>query len=423
MKNGLLWGLVWMVTIGAAFFLGQSMTDEGAQGDEATSDDLALLRQENERLRDELAASGVNAPLLGGRTGAPAGGGPSSSATHAGAGTGTSSAGAPNAFTTFDLVRQSDPDIAIAEFLDYARTMLARGEEGHLALLRTFDAIQRGSKGQAFRRLFGDDFQSSRFLYEVMRFGVRHERQVAALTETVFRTLAEDPDALREFDDDSFEVLTEGIALPMPAIVDRDTMERLRGYARKIVERDKSQLPRSLRDLPRQVKYVLRAWAPMTSLDGAAERISAGDLPLDEATALLRRMSKAQRAGVNIATAAAASLARGDADLLNFFDIGLIVKARDALDPHMLRGVASGQFADHQIRAYLVRTGRGSWDKARPLVERALKLGGTSVGRVLSAAVRLRPAPDSDWVRWALDHHDVSPAVERALRARYKFGD
>ncbi len=421
MNNGLLWSLLWIVTLGAAFFVGQSLAGDGGATDDLPSDELAVLRQENERLRGEL--SNRNAPLLGGRDdGERRNGGASTTTRDGGDSTNRSGSSGAGTLSSFRLAGHADPDIAVAEFLDYARTMLARGEEGHLQLLRTFDAIQRGSKGQAFRRLFGDDFQSSRFLYEVMRFGVEHERQVAAMTETIFRAMANDPDSLSEFDDDSFEVFTEGIALPMPAIVDRATMDRLRGYARTVMEKDRSQLPKSLRNMHRHMRNVLRAWAPLTSLDDASTRLSAGNLPLDEATALLRRMSKEQLKSVDVVSTSAKLLESGDSDILNYFENDRIVKVREQLDPYVLKGMAQKKYADHQFRAYLVRTGRGSWDKARPLIDEALKLGGGAPNRVLAAAVRLRPPPDSDWIRWALDHYALTPAVEKSIRDRYKLG-
>ena len=100
-----------------------------------------------------------------------------------------------------------------------------------------------------------------------------------ALNETIWKTMAENPSFFADAAKDSLEVFTEGLGMVIPGVADEATMDRLRGYAHKILETPDDRLPPSIARSRRDIERLLPHWAPVVTSAQALEMLKKGVPP------------------------------------------------------------------------------------------------------------------------------------------------
>lgn len=416
-------GLVlWAVTLGAAYWLGAEGTTRtsGPAAGHAEAD-VTALKAENERLRRALEDRG---PVLESAASGP----PAESGDERGEdpARGPLEAAAPGEqpVARLDIQSAESADELLARFFDYVRAMLAKGEAGHLELLQTFDDMLFGSKEnqQRLQQLFGGDDEAARYIYPLVRFMVANEAGVVALTETTFKTMAENPSKFADFDNDTLEVFTEGIAFVLPGAISEERLDTFRGYAKKILETPEAQQPESVVKNRRRIERVMRIWAPRLTPEEAVARLRAGDITPQEAAALLGRLPPDMLGDIDIARWLGPLVQRGDYRSIAALGRLRLSPAQQAqFDRHVLVGAAEGTFSDWTVRHYLANTGRGEWAAARDLIEQGLNQGGRAMEVFAKSVLRLPKAqrPDADWVRWVIETYSLSTGTRNQLKSHF----
>ncbi len=110
------------------------------------------------------------------------------------------------------------------------------------------------------------------------------------VTETVYRTMAEDARALDDVGKEALGVFTEPFSLLLPAIADERRLARFRTLAQAVLAAPEEGQPESVRANRPKVERALAVWSPPLSVDEAASRLRAGTLTPAEAQRVLARL-------------------------------------------------------------------------------------------------------------------------------------
>jgi hypothetical protein len=320
-----------------------------------------------------------------------------------------------------DLAQAATAEELLERFFAYARAMLARGEAGHLELLRTMNDLLFGNKEsqQRLETLFGGDEQAARYVYSLLRFAVGNEAGVVGLAETTFKTMAQRPEAFKEFDDDTLEVVT-GISMVLPGIVDERRMDAFRAYAKQILDAPEGTQPEAVVRNRRRIERVLRAWAPQLAPQDALARLESGDLSPAEAAALIARLPPDVLAEVDVARWIGPLVEAGDYRVVSQLSrLRLSAGQREALDGHVLAGAEAGKVQEWLVAHYLRNTGRNAWTDARAFVESGLGRGGRAADVFAGSLGQLAERPDVAWVRWMLDRYPLADPVRQRVKGQF----
>ena len=405
-----------VVALGAGWLLG---TQTGGGGGDATDEKVVTLQEENARLRRLLGERGPTLDPGAGLKGmAPV------LEPEAGGSAGKPDGTTPEDVTAFDITSFDHPDKAFQALLAYAATMLNKGPDGHLALLETISKTFAEKPGErVVEELLGDERQGVRYLYPLIRFALNHDAQVVDMTETIFKTMAEDPQRLGEIDDDPLEMFTEGIAVMLPGMVDAKRLERFRGYALGILETPESSQPRTVQRQRRDVQRAIESWAPPLSTEEVLERLRRGPETPEETLSLLRRLKPQDVRGLDLDALLGPLLEKEGWTVMMLIsrlqpDAGTLAK----FDGRFQRAVLAGMMNPQMIRNWLSWTGRRTWDSARDFIESGLQ-GGTAKtnGGFLMAAMGLTPQPDAEWLDWAertYEYDDTTRLYLKRLREK-----
>lgn len=250
----------------------------------------------------------------------------------------------------------------------YAGRKLQEGPEGQLELLAAFDR-EIMKKQRELRRL-ADPSDVSRQLYPWLRFLTQHEREMVEMTETVFATMASDPQRFAELDADTLEVFTEGMALLLPGAVSESDLDRFRAYAQAILETPAEDVPEPVQRQMRRIERALEHWEPPIPYEEAIERLTAGPETSRELQRLLRRVDPDAMRALDPVALFRGQLERGDLgaiDQLIFFQLDPAAIAE--LDERLLSGTTPVQ--PYAILAYLRNTARPHFELQRAFFQRA----------------------------------------------------
>ena len=404
--------------LGVGWLLGAHLPDRPSPEYVAALDrDAEELRGEVRRLQRLLGERG---PLLEG--------GPRLTGTDTAAASPTlaSAAGPSSALPkteSFDITAFDDPDEAFQALLAYTATRLGKGPDGHLALLETLNATFAEKPGEeVLQNLVGTEEQAIRYLYPILRFAMNHDAQVADMTETIFKTMAENPQRLEKIDHDMLQLFTQGVSFMLPGMVGEERLGEFRAHARKILDAPRESQPRSVQRERRSIQKALESWAPTLSADEALKRLRAGGTSPEEALSLLRRVSAEQIASLDL-DALLGPMLQTD----GFRVISMIGRLKpDAatmgrLDQRVLRGASDGTTPQSLVQYYLRHTGRQAWREARPFLEAGLRQAPReTAGIFLMAALQMRDGPDEEWIAWAERTYEFSDRVRLALKQRKK---
>jgi hypothetical protein len=376
---------------------------------------------EAERLRAEVAslkasmASRPTALAAAGTTGAPtppvpaAGGAhPPSDARVAPAEAVPATAGTP----TLSLEDAAGVDDLARRLVAYLEAQLARGTQGHLDLLRSFD---EKTLEPALKRAVDSDADGARLVYPLLRFALQHEAQTADFVETTIRTMAEDPKALDGVDGEVLEAVVEGLA-PALSAISAERVARVTGWAKQVIAAPKGSLPDSVERNRSDLERLLAAWAPPLGSAEAVEKLrDAASLSSEELRSLLRRVAPEDVAHLDLVSIVGPMLDRGEMRAISLLQ--LVTVPRDALPA--LDARARNALAKHPwiVRQYLHATGRTSWDDARPFVDEWIATGpeGRAVTSVLSTF-----QPPASYLADLLGRHVFDDATKAHLEAMRK---
>ena len=391
-----------LAALGVGWLLG-SLTGGGAGGGDAM-DEVASLREENARLRLALGerssrSTGGAAPSMGGEVLPPP------PETYA-------------ATDRFDVTTFDHPDRAFQAFLAYAATMLDKGGDGHESLLKTISATFFDAPGkQHVAELVGGEVHEMRYHYPLLRFIMNREDQVADLTETVFRTMAEEPKRFDGVHEDMLALFTEDAAPLLPGVVGPARLERFREYARTILKTDRAKQPASVQRRRADVQAVLASWQPRMTPEEAFQRLQQAEVSPEEGSALLRQIAPADIARLDVDRVLGPLMEKDPWTVIRTLGRAkLEASAIDRLDGRVIAGVVEGRVQQAVVHYWLRYTARQGFPEAKGFLERGLQAAGKyTAGTFLLTALASRPPADAEWIAWAEERFEFSPEVRAAL--------
>jgi hypothetical protein len=303
---------------------------------------------------------------------------------------------------------------ASMELMALAEEKLNGGPEAQLELLFAFEDVMKMLRTHGVR-----DEELTRELYPWIKFLVAHEEQMISMTETVFKTMAEDPQALAGLDEGiALEIFTEGVAAILPGAIDEARLEEFRGYADLISERDDDVLPGVKHDVER---LRTRFWVQPISREEALEKLRAGAVEdAGDLSRVLNAVSEVDLAGFDVDQLIGPSLEKGQLDA--FFmpsRFRLNAEAIAALDRRVARGADAGQINGHLIFLYLESTGRSAWANARTFLDRGLAEGSAPFLEVLMHMDPNGGGPTREHVAALLARSSINEAIKQSIAARY----
>jgi len=414
MKNVAICAVLWILTVGAAYWVGSEFATKSADGDTvADTGDLAELRAENERLRGAL-----DRPALEGNT-------PSTPLTDNGGGGGRTIDLTGKTFEPtkdFSLEGVKTIEDASDRLMAYLAAMLQQGEKGHLAVLRTWHDLFEGDDLKGLVQ--GEDEMAlvANHMYDWIRFAVRNDGYIVDLEETYFKTMAKNPKWFEGMDDDPFEMLTEGIAVMLPSMTTKARMERFKGYATTILETPEETQPRAVQRARRDIQRLMRMWVGPISPDEALSRLQSGNYSPSEVGMLLGRIRPEDVGKLDMTKFIGPILENHDwRAMQSLRNMDLDARTLDDMDRQAIESAAAGKLREWTLRQYLEVTHRGAWADARVFVESGWEAGGKSADVFASLTMQIREKPKPDWVQYMLERYPVSDHVARGLKARFKL--
>ncbi|MHC5009513.1 MAG: hypothetical protein ACYTG6_01030 [Planctomycetota bacterium] len=400
--------LGWIATAGAAFYVGtQTGPLGGADGASAPPEER---REQTPEASEPLLQPGPDVAASE-ASASPA----QSVADEASPSAVDASVTEPEPFTLEGVTTAEEANRRLMAHVD---ALLAKGEKGHLDLLRFLDEFV--VENDDLERLFGSEEEAARLIYPWIKFLIAREDQVLDLTESIYSTLAEDPQALDGLDDDTLEIFTEGVSFILPGAVSEERMDRFRDYARTILDMPEDALPASLRSARRDIERVMAVWAPRLTPTEALTQLRQGQVSGMEALALLRRIPPELLHDVDLPLLLAPLVQAGEWRAIEALSV-LPLDGGDVarLDRALLQGAAEGRIHQWHFHQYLRATNRPGWPAAQDLVEAALQAGGNSAQAAASTFVSLDPRPDAAYVRWALDTYEVPERIRNEIESAF----
>jgi len=307
-------------------------------------------------------------------------------------------------------------------FMKFANAQVKKGPEGYKTLFREFDKI---TQDKELRRFFRDERRMVKAAYPWIKWMVNNEAHMVAMTETLYRTAANDPGWFEGLDDDSLEAITEGLAMMLPGVVDEPTLQRFRDYVTKVLEMDRASLPKALQKNLGEMTRNLKQWAPQLSSEAALARIRDPQVPLNERLALMRHLPREQLAQLDLVAILQPALAAGHGTAISVMT-GAPLSGGDiaALDGTFIEAIATGKFNTYSATSYLHATNRRTWSTARGIIEDGLRHGGKAT-EAFAMALNwgLSERPDSAYVKQVLESYreQLSKNTVRQLKQRYKI--
>jgi hypothetical protein len=418
MKVAALLALAWGGTVAGAWFLGGGGADK-VSGGETTSSEVERLRARVAELEEAAASKPALAAaphVDGARSGGAAETAPSSHPTGGGGSAGAEVVPADGS-AAFSLEGITTLDEASKKFMAFAAARLAEGEKGHLLLFKVIDSeLVKNKKLEALFRSGEQD--APRVVYPWMRFVVGHEAETVAMTETMFKTMAEDPSFFSEANGNSLEIFTEGLGMGLPGAADEPTMERFRGYARAILSTSADRQPEAVKKQRRRVERLLPAWAPPLTSAQALEAIRKGGVQPGEMLAFLRRLTPDDLRSVEVVPILGPLLDSGDRTVLRALPaLPLDDRTMSTLDQRVLDAAAPRE--PYWYVDYLRSTNRSEWARARPFFDAGFRRGGDVATALANSLTMLQDRPPPDYVRGVVDSYRLPEQLQALLKQRF----
>lgn len=347
------------------------------------------LEAEVARLRTLLSA---RAPSLEGRE-APA---PASVARAPGEASGTSPDRALAPLETLDLASVTDAQDALRRLMRFLQTQWARGEAGHLVILRALDRIW--DQEDLLRALAPNEEEALRNLYPLIRFLVRHDRQVAATAETLFRTLARRPEALQGIHRETLLLFTDGAGVFLPGILPPEKMDRLREHAGTILETPASEQSPALRSSRDELEQLVHQWTPPLSPEAAAQKLQSGTITPREAVALLHRLTPAEVASHDLHEAVQDALRLGIRYAVNLVSSDLDGRTLEAYDEAFFDAIREGELSPWVTGTWLQNSGRRTWAQQQAFFDVGIH-SDAGLRRRLIQSLGTVPLPPEAWLQ------------------------
>lgn len=312
-----------IVVVAAAAGIGGYLLGGPRTGARAGDPSLAA---ENDRLRERVAAlerdlAARPIPLAGSggarADGSTAGGAPGSGPAAGGPRVPGGSPPRPGDEVPFPTRTEGmTQDEFVKEAFRFLEAQLARGTEGHLAILKALD--EHLVKDRALQRWLGSEEDAARFVYPLVKFAVLHEGQVVDLMATTFRAMAETPQVLEGIDDDTFELFTEGLGFALPGAVAPEQLAKFSGWVEKVLAAPEKSLPKGIEGNRGELARLLRVWAPPMGVDDAVALLARPEAVAPaRLIAVVRRLPKEALAKVDLVPIVGAMLDHGAYEALD----------------------------------------------------------------------------------------------------------
>lgn len=407
--RGLLIALGWIATVAAAFVLGKTR----GEGTGDVAPDEALVRA-----ADEIGVVDPGPMLAPGATDAAARLLRDAPAAATSATSDPYALKAGETLEPFTLEGVTQPEEALSRILRHLSVLLAKGEDGHLDLLKFLD--EHIVRSEDLERVFeGSEEQMARHIVPMVEFLVHRKPQVVGVIESVFETMAERPELYADIDDDTLEIFTEGGAVVLPGAVGEARLAKARGWVNAILATPEGSLPKPVEKQRRRLGQALMLWAPRLSAEDALRKLRAGELVGPEALPVLQRLSPEQLGDLDLAGILAPALAGGDYRTIRALrNLPLQPRDVDVLDGVLLDAAAAGKVRDWTLANYLGHTGRQAWPAQQALLETGFRRGGRALEVCASALMRIGGPVPPEYLQWVLDTYELSAGTATRLRGR-----
>ncbi|MHC4547512.1 MAG: hypothetical protein ACYTEZ_01945 [Planctomycetota bacterium] len=303
---------------------------------------------------------------------------------------------------------------ASRRFMKYAARKLAAGPDDHLELLREMDRITQSPE---YEKLL-DETAAPRLIYPWIKFLMERDRQVVAMTETIYRTAAEDPGWFEGLDNNTLQLFTEGVAVLLPGIVGEEQLARFRGYVERILAMPRDSLPDGLRSNSGELRRNLEHFAAPVGAEEALRQLLDPNVSNATKVKLLKRTDPKELGAVDVVLILTRALEQGSYEAIQVvgrlpLSDGDIV----ALDRAVLQGAGNDKMSGWSLTTYLGATNRKEWEAARPFVEEGLRLGSTTARAFARALAWLRPP--KAFVQSAVETYPLEEDTKAALKEHF----
>ena len=319
----------------------------------------------------------------------------------------------------FTLEGLTTPADVSAGLMAYADRKLKQGPEGHKQLLKTMDALMRD---RALREMLRDESRLVPLAYPWVKFLVDRDRYVVAMTETIYKTAAEDPQWFAELDDDTLEPFTEGIAVILSGAADEKTMARFREYAEAILAHPPDTLPESLKKNLRDIQQALQFWAPPVAPEDMLRQLADPTVSQAIKLGLLGRVDPSTLRGVDVAGILAPAIQAGNHDamrLVRRFPLG--AGELVALDRAFIEGAAGGTLHPWTIHQYMRDTKRETWALEEPFLREGLRRGGKAVEVFAQGMLWLPEQAPKSFAREVLANYTLPDNLVKQIKERFQI--
>lgn len=397
-------GVVWLVTLGAAWFMGR----ETAPEPEPTT---TIIREAEDPGRDTGPALRGEAPDPEPVRVRPAQ--PVTRSTQLP----TIELDLASVPEDFQLDAEKSLEELSREFMAWVAVQLGRGKAGHLTILDKLDAL---AADEQFRGLVRNERDLQPLMYGWIRFLVDRDRQVVDLSETVFETMAEKPMRFEKYDDNTLEIFTEGFAYLLPSMVDQDRVAVFRKHAKRVLETPREEQSKAVSSNRGELERVLVWLQPPLTPEQALAKFQAKEYSSErEMQHLVAQMKPEQLKQIDVDAALGPSISSGNyaafRQLRYFQPQG---RDLDRLDQRVVEGVRTGKLQRWHVSTYLRESGRRTFESAKGFVERGLAAGGKTADVYALSIIGYKEVP-KDWVVWCVERHDLREQTIRQLKGRF----
>jgi hypothetical protein len=247
---------------------------------------------------------------------------------------------------------------------------------------------------------------------------MERDRQVVAMTETIYKTAAEDPGWFEGLDDNTLELFTEGVAVLLPGAVGEEQLARFRGYVEKVLAMPQDSLPDALKSNTGELRRNLEYFVAPVAAEEALRQLLDPNVSSAAKMKLLKRIDPKELGAVDVIGILAPALEQGSHEAIQV--VGrLPLSGGDivALDRAVLRGAGNDNVTGWSLDAYLGATNREQWEAARPFVEEGLRLGSTTARSFAEALAWL--GPPRAFVQSVVDTYPLEEGTKARLEEHF----
>jgi len=301
-----------------------------------------------------------------------------------------------------------------ARLQPYLDQEFARGQAGHVAILRVLDAAIRPD-GAELRLVLEDASDDVRHAFPWFPLLARDRREIASLVETLLVSLGRDGTPVMR--PRGAARLLDVVTAWAPAMVGASTRARWEGKLERIAEEAAEP------EVAEAAYAALGRWRPGHADEALLARLADPQLAPEDALAALDRIAPEEARQLDLARLLAPALRDGNYRVFaTLFRIQPDASLATELDPLVLEAFCANKYGSGAIWRYLLATGRRSWRDAVPFIEQGLALPEPIGERFAYSLALLAEEPDREFVRWIRGNERIPARTRTWIASRFAAG-